>query len=55
MVGKSDGAAGPLALADAEVLVEGLSALDARGVRANNLVDIVGAAVAGHGAQLCAC
>lgn len=52
MVGKGDGAAGPLALADAEVLVEGLGALNAWGIGADSLVNVIGATVAGHGAQM---
>lgn len=52
VVREGDGAASPLALADAEVLVEGLSALDARGVGADDLVDVVSTTVASHGAQL---
>ena len=45
-----DGAAGPLRLPDAPVLLEGLGALDRRGVHARRDVDVVGAAVAGDGA-----
>lgn len=52
VVREGDGAAGPLALADAEVLVEGLSALNARSIGADDLVDVISAAIAGHGAQL---
>lgn len=52
MVREGDGTASPLALADAEVLVEGLSALNAGSVGADDLVDVISAAVAGHGAQL---
>lgn len=52
VVREGDGTASPLALADAEVLIEGLSALNAGSVGADDLVDVVSAAVAGHGAQL---
>lgn len=40
-----NGSAGALALADGQVLVEGLGALDGRGVAANDLVDVVRRAV----------
>lgn len=50
MVLQRDGPAGPLALADREVLVEGLGALDGRRVAADDLVDVVGPSVRGHGA-----
>lgn len=45
MVLEGDGATGALALANGEVLVEGLRALDRRGVAADDLVDIVDATV----------
>ena len=50
MVAGGDGAAGPLRLPDAPVLVEGLGAFDGRGVVPRRLVDVVRAAVAGDGA-----
>lgn len=54
VVGKGNGAASALALAHADVLVERRRALDARGVGAGRLVDVIGTAIAGHCAQLLA-
>lgn len=50
MVLEGDGPARPLALADGQVLVEGLGALDGRRVGADGLVDVIRGPVGGDGA-----
>lgn len=49
-VARGDGPAGPLALADGPVLLEGGGPLDGGGVGARRLVQVVGAAVGGDAA-----
>lgn len=51
VVAHSDGTTGALLLADRPVLVEGLGAVDGRLVVAGSLVDVVGGAVGGDGAE----
>lgn len=53
MVCRGYGAAGPLALPDRPVLIEGGSALDGRLVDLLVLVDVVGRAITGDGSHMC--